>query len=157
MNFRRYYVPNAIVFITNVVQYRQPVFANDAHVALLLQVLREVRRLHPFNMLGYVILPDHFHLMIQPTQESNFSKIMQSCKTNFTKEYKRATGVSGPMKFWQKRFYDHVIRSEDDFGMIGSPGTVQDCDSSSLHTEATAESSMKQICTVAGRRAGSTK
>jgi putative transposase len=39
---------------------------------------------------------------------------MHSLKPNFTKAYKQATGVTGPMKFWQKRFYDHIIRDETD-------------------------------------------
>jgi len=37
-----------------------------------------------------VFLFDHFHLILQPTGASNFSDIMHSLKTNFTKEYKNA-------------------------------------------------------------------
>ena len=40
-------------------------------------------------MLGYGFLPDHFHMIIRPTGDDNFSDIMQSLKTNFTKEYKK--------------------------------------------------------------------
>ena len=114
MNFRRYYVPNAIVFITQVVEERYPAFRNEIYLQLLRATLRQVKVLHPFSMLGYVFLPDHFHLLIRPTGESNFSQIMHSLKPNFTKAYKQATGVTGPMKFWQKRFYDHIIRDETD-------------------------------------------
>lgn len=68
-------------------------------------------------MLGYVFLFDHFHMIIQPTGESNFSDIMHSLKFNFTREYKKLIGLapSQPMKFWQKRFWDHVIRDDRDF------------------------------------------
>lgn len=65
-------------------------------------------------MIAFVFLPDHFHLLIKPTGASNFSKIMQALKGNFTKEYKDLVGVTGSMKFWQKRFADHIIRDEDD-------------------------------------------
>ena len=64
MNFRRYYVPNAIIFITQVVQDRRPVFKNKAHLELLRSTLRRVKELHPFSMLGYVFLYEHFHLLI---------------------------------------------------------------------------------------------
>jgi putative transposase len=114
MNFRRYYVPNSIVFITQVVQDRKPVFRNEAHLELLRSTLRRVKELHPFSMLGYAFLPDHFHLLIKPTGDSNFSRIMHSLKPNFTKAYKRAIGITGSMKFWQKRFWDHIIRDEVD-------------------------------------------
>ena len=117
MNFRRYYIPGSAVFITQVVQDRELVFRDHQHLSLLREILRKVKELHPFVMLGYVFLPDHFHLLIQPTGESNFSKIMHSLKTNFTKEYKKIIGLlpSQSMKFWQKRFWDHVIRDDRDF------------------------------------------
>ena len=114
MNIRRYYVPNAIVFITQVVDRRIPIFQQQPPLDLLLATLREVKRLHPFTMLGYVFLLEHFHLLLRPTGASNFSDIMHSLKPNFTKEYKKLVGVTGSMKFWQKGFWDHLIRDEDD-------------------------------------------
>ena len=86
MNVNRYYIPNAIVFITQVVDGRQPVFGNQMHHDLLLQTLRNVKQIHHFKMLAYVFLPDHFHLLIRPTDESTFSDIMHSFKRNFTLE-----------------------------------------------------------------------
>lgn len=106
MNFRRYYILGSAVFITQVVQDREPAFHNPANVNLLREILRNVKGLHPFVMLGYVFLYDHFHMLIQSTGESNFSDIMRSLKTNFTREYKKVIGLdtSQTMKFWQKRF-----------------------------------------------------
>lgn len=117
MNIRRYYIPGSTVFITQVVQYREPIFNNPNHVQLLREVLRRVKEIYPFVMLAYVFLPDHFHLLIQPMGECNFSDIMHSLKPNFTKEYKKLLGLSSSqtMKFWQKRFWDHVIRDDRDF------------------------------------------
>ena len=66
--------------------------------------------------MGYVFLADHFHLIVQPTGQSNFSDIMHSLKPNFTREYKRQLGLNSTqsMNFWQKRFWDHVIRDDRD-------------------------------------------
>jgi putative transposase len=116
MNFHRYYIPGSVVFITQVVQNRQPIFRDSQMVELLRSTLRTVKELHPFTMQGYVFLPEHFHILIVPTGESNFSQIMHSLKPNFTKAYKRLTGKteSESLKFWQKRFWDHVIRDERD-------------------------------------------
>ena len=116
MNFRRYYIPGSAVFITQVVQNREPIFRNPTHAGLLREILRNVKELHPFVMLGYVFLLDHFHMIIQPTGKDNFSSIMHSFKSNFTREYKKRIGLSSSeyMKFWQKRFWDHVIRDDKD-------------------------------------------
>jgi putative transposase len=117
MNFRRYYIPGSAVFLTQVVEGRAPIFGKKEVLDLLLTTLKTVKQLHPFIMLGYVFLPDHFHLLIQPTGISNFSDIMHSLKPNFTKAYKKMVGLStsDSMKFWQKRFWDHVIRDDRDF------------------------------------------
>ena len=111
----RYYVPGAIVFITQVVYQRIPVFGQPHFVELLRQNLNETKCHHPFAMQGYCFLPEHLHLMIRPTGKSNFSAIMHSLKPNFTKDYRACLGISGRMKFWQKGFWDHVIRDEGDF------------------------------------------
>jgi putative transposase len=117
VNFRRYYIPGSAVFITQVVQDRELAFRDPYRLELLLEILHNVKELHPFLLLGYVFLLDHFHLIIQPTGESNFSDIMHSLKPNFTREYKNLLGIpaSQTMKFWQKRFWDHVIRNDRDF------------------------------------------
>ena len=116
MNFRRYYIPGSAVFITQVVQYREPVFHDSQNVRLLREILRNVKELHPYAMLGYVFLPEHFHVIFQPTEDSNFSDIMHSLKPNFSKEYKKLVGLSPSqfMKFWQKRFWDHIIQDDRD-------------------------------------------
>jgi putative transposase len=118
MNFRRYFIPGSAVFITQVVQHREPVFREPKNLNLLREILRNVKELHPFVMLGYVFLLDHFHMIIQPTRESNFSDVMHSLKSNFTREYKKIIGLSTSqsLKFWQKRFWDHIIRDDRDFG-----------------------------------------
>jgi len=114
MNVQRYYVPNAMVFLTQVVDRREPIFQEERYVLLLRTVLRNVKELHPFVMVAYVFLPDHFHLLIRTTASSTFSDVMHSLKYNFTREYKQMIGVAGSMHFWQKSFWDHVIRDEQD-------------------------------------------
>ncbi len=115
MNFRRYYVPESMVFITQVVQNRQTAFEDESTIALLRTTLHNVKTLYPFMMIGYVFLPDHLHLLIKPEGTITFSQIMQSFKGNFTSTYKRMRGIQSSLHFWQRRFYDHIIRNETDF------------------------------------------
>ena len=64
-NFRRYYVPDALVFITTVVRGRNHLFADGANADLLLSTMRNVQQLHPFTLLAYVLMPDHIHFLMQ--------------------------------------------------------------------------------------------
>jgi putative transposase len=114
MNIHRYYFPGQIVFITQIVNDRKPLFYEPQNINILKGILTNVKDLHPFTMLAYVFLPDHFHILIHPTGQSNFSQILHSIKRNFTHAYKQHMNISGPLKIWQKRFWDHVIRDEKD-------------------------------------------
>jgi putative transposase len=77
--------------------------------------LKQAQDIHPFNLLAYVILPDHFHWLMRIENESgNFSKVMHSIKRNFSLNYKEMNRFSMPLKLWQSRFWDHVIRDEQD-------------------------------------------
>jgi putative transposase len=89
MNFRRYYIPGSAVFLTQVVESREPVFKDQKFIELLKVTLKDVKNLHPFNLLGYVFLPDHLHLLIQPSGNENFSDIMHSLKPISQKNIKR--------------------------------------------------------------------
>ncbi len=115
MNIHCYYFPGQIVFITQIVKDRLKVFADSESVSLLRNVLRNVNDYHQFSMLGYVFMPDHFHLLFRPTGTSNFSQIMHSVKRNFTKAYKEKIRIKKNFNLWQARFWDHVIRDEVDF------------------------------------------
>ena len=114
MNIKRYYQEGQIVFITQIAKDRQPAFDDPNLVNLLLQCWHQTKSRYPFKMLAYVILPDHFHFLIQPTGESNFSQILHALKLSFTNSYKRQINAKAPFIFWQKRFWDHVIRNEAD-------------------------------------------
>lgn len=113
-NVRRYYVPNTPVFITAVCYQRKPFLKNDEGKELLLSVMRDVESSKPFSMIAYVILDDHFHWMIKPHNTHNFSQIMQSVKLRFVHRFKKVRGMDASMSLWQRRFWDHVIRNQED-------------------------------------------
>ena len=114
MNYRRYYVPNSIVFITQIVFHREPLFADEDTLNHLLTIMRKTKEIHPFSMLGYVFLPDHFHLLIKPTGDGNFSQIMHSVKSYFSQMHRKRIDTTGRLRVWQRRFHDHIIRDERD-------------------------------------------
>jgi putative transposase len=114
-NFRRYYIPNAIVFITGVTRDRTPYLGPEDDVQLFFETLRRVQEIHPFRLLAYVVLPDHFHwLMRVDDEKGDFSRVLHSVKRNYTLNFKKAHAISSSLKLWQSRFWDHVIRDQSD-------------------------------------------
>ncbi len=115
-NVRRFYVPNAIVFLTLVTKDRRVLFDLDHshHVNMFFDKMRAVREFKPFKILADIFLPDHIHLLMRPTGEANFSSILQSVQRSYTFEYKDHYSIGGSLNLWQHRFWDHIIRDEKD-------------------------------------------
>jgi putative transposase len=114
-NFRRYYFPGALIFITCVTYKRQPILKQREDVELFWMVAKRVRAIYHYHLLAYVILPDHFHWILQNAKTSNnFSDVVRSVKRNFTVEYKRSHALDESSQVWQPRFWDHIIRDEED-------------------------------------------
>jgi putative transposase len=114
-DYRRYYQPNSFVFITSVTANRFPYFNQAENISLFFNTLLNVQKYYSFELFAHVLMPDHFHWILKlPENFSNFSKIIQSFKRNFTLNYKFANHIQHPFTFWQNRFWDHVIRDERD-------------------------------------------
>ena len=74
-----------------------------------------MKQIHPFHLLSYVFLPDHFHwLMHVADDKGDFSRVLHSVKRNFTLNFKKKHRISSSLNVWQKRFWDHIIRDEND-------------------------------------------
>jgi putative transposase len=111
---RRLYVPNALYFITCVTQDRARILADPADMDLFRSTMRRAKEYHPFEMRAYVFLHDHLHVLIFVPATTDVSKLMQSIQRNFTRNYKRMHGITRPLHLWQRGFWDHVIRDDDD-------------------------------------------
>ena len=63
-----------------------PVAATSATVRrrdLFLKVLEQARRRYRFVVLGYVVMPEHFHLLLSEPQRGTPSTVMQAVKLGF--------------------------------------------------------------------------
>jgi putative transposase len=83
-------------------------------VEMFFDKMRAVREFKPFKLLAYAFPPDHIHFLIRPTGEVNFSSIMYSVQRSYTFEFKDRYAIEGSLSLWQHRFWDHVIRDEED-------------------------------------------
>jgi len=77
----------------------------------LLRVLEQTRRKYRFVILGYVIMPEHFHLLITEPEVGDPSVIMQVVKERFTKLLHQGGKPTSPI--WQKRFCDFNVASRE--------------------------------------------
>jgi REP element-mobilizing transposase RayT len=57
---------NLVHYVTGVTYGRVPIFRDDKTCSLFIEALSETRLKDPFKLIGYVLMPDHFHLLVNP-------------------------------------------------------------------------------------------
>src|SRR5256714_12524234 len=55
---------NTFHYVTSVTYNRVPAFRSDRACEMLVEVLSEVRNRFPYKLIGYVIMPNHVHAII---------------------------------------------------------------------------------------------
>ncbi len=115
-DYRRLHVPGGTYFFTLVTYQRQDLFVEEARVEQLRQSLRVVKHKRPFVMIAGVVLPNHWHCIWSlPTGDADYSTRWQMIKTDFSQQIPAKTRQDGSKTVWQPRYFDHLIRDEDDF------------------------------------------
>jgi len=130
---KRYYGTGELHYITCSCYRRETWLDTDWRRDLFLKVLEEVREQHRFVVLGYVVMPEHFHLLMSEPQVGDPSTAMQSVKQRFAQRVmprrrqrrpagarplQKTQGAGHPqphpqaMPVWQPRFYDFNVWTE---------------------------------------------
>ena len=122
---RRYiraYQPGGTFFFTVNLAERTGSRLLTERIGLLREAFRTTRRSHPFRIEAIVILPEHLHaLWTLPPGDSNYSMRWSLIKARFSRSIESGERRSGSRLrrrergLWQRRFYEHVIRDEEDF------------------------------------------
>lgn len=89
---------------------RQDVFHKEGDFKAFLQALAELKERRPFELFGYCLLNNHFHLLIRP-RAASISRIMQSLLVSHTQRYHKHYRSGGHV--WQGRFKSPVIQNDE--------------------------------------------
>jgi putative transposase len=124
-DYRRWYQAGGTYFFTVVTCRRLRLFAQPGARRLLALVLREVRDEMPFHTVAMCLLHDHLHAVwTLPDGDTAYSKRWQQIKGRFAQRWIGRGGVEAPVStaqagrglrgIWQRRFWEHLVRDEDD-------------------------------------------
>jgi putative transposase len=89
---------------------RQPVFHKPEDFQAFLRALAELKERLPFELYGYCLLNNHFHLLLRPTG-ATISRIVQSLLVSHTQRYHKHYRSGGHV--WQGRFKSPVIQNDE--------------------------------------------
>jgi putative transposase len=89
---------------------RQDVFRKQRDFQAFLSALADLKQRKPFELYGYCLLNNHFHLLMRPTG-ATISRILQSLLVSHTQRYHRHYQSGGHV--WQGRFKSPVIQNDE--------------------------------------------
>jgi putative transposase len=96
-------------FVSSQTVERRPFFRHERWAVLLQEVFQHYRG-SSYLLHAYVIMPDHFHVIISP--QSSLERAMQNIKGGFS--FRARSAFEWKHDIWQPRFSDHRIRDAED-------------------------------------------
>ncbi len=108
---RRCYGTGSLHFITWSC-YRQLMLSAPSRRDMFLVVLEKMRPRYRFAVIGYVVMPEHVHLLVSEPQIANPSTVVQAAKLGFTRQLPSGIPSGTPRHVWQRRFYDFNLWSQ---------------------------------------------
>lgn len=113
LGLERYYGAGDLHFITCSCYRRRPYLGRPDWRDTFLLHFEQVRLQYLFTVVGYVVMPEHFHILISEPVLGDPSKVMFSLKKKtahtLLTEMREAQLPDIPAHFWQKRFYDFNV------------------------------------------------
>ncbi len=119
---RRAYETGYLHFITFSCYQRRPLLDTPPCRDLFVRILEETRSRFGIVIVGYVVMPEHVHLLISEPENSNHSVVVQVLKQRFAHELLERLRQRGDFPegsfwgtvlkqghVWQRRFYDFVV------------------------------------------------
>lgn len=121
-NYRRPGTPGATWFFTVNLAERKGNTRLVTHVDALRRSFAKVRNHHLFHIEAIVVLPDHLHCLWRlPEGDADNATRWGLIKAGFSRALPRGERISasrrtrGERGIWQRRFWEHQIRDEDDY------------------------------------------
>ncbi len=124
-DYRRYFVPGGMGYLKVTTYNRQPILTSSHGGKFLRNAIQKVQSDLPFGLFATVLLPDHWHLILQlPEDDANYSLRLKLIKEGFTRRWLGAglpEAVVSPAQLgkgergiWQPRFWEHMVKDEAD-------------------------------------------
>ena len=96
---KRYQTTGHYHFITFTCFHRHPFLADERSRTVFEQILETLRQRHGFFVFGYVIMPNHVHLLVSEPAQHVLAATMRALKTETSRKLK-----GDRSQFWQRRY-----------------------------------------------------
>lgn len=110
-SLKRFQESRQLHYLTFSCYHRQPKLNNSEACSLFVASLERVRLRFSLRVYGYVVMPEHVHLLVSEPDVPSLSRALQSLKQSIAPRL--ALRAAEP--FWQARYYDFNVWGEGKF------------------------------------------
>ena len=112
---KRYYGRGHLHFITFSCYQRLPLLGAPLARDVFVEALAEIRARYDFRLAGYVVMPEHVHLLIGEPRIGNPSLVLGVLKQRVSRDLRGGKGIARHQLpcFWHARFYDFNVYSAE--------------------------------------------
>jgi putative transposase len=97
--------------LTTSTYQRRALFVVTANAELLVKTLFHYRDQGRYGLHGFVVMPEHLHVLLTPAPDQTIERCAQCIKGGFSHEVRAQFGG----EVWQVGFHEHRIRDGEDF------------------------------------------
>jgi len=112
----RGWTSNSTYFVTASCWEKQPLLQSARMADLFIEVLFHYRTQQKYLLHEFVVMPNHFHLLLTPCE--TLERALQLIKGGSSFRAKRELGIGG--EIWQNSFYDHRVRDISEYEKMSS-------------------------------------
>lgn len=105
----RYQKSGGFHFLTFSCYRREPLLGRVGAYDIFEQELEAIRKRYGLVVAGYVLMPEHVHLLVGEPLKSLLATALQVLKQQTSRKLKRR----GEVRFWQRRYYDFNVHNEE--------------------------------------------
>ena len=105
---KRYQQTGDIHFVTFSCYRRAPLLGSAQVRDKFVITLERVRRWYGFYLTGFVVMPEHVHLLLSESERANLAVVLQMLKQVVSQKLNKLPKVP----FWQPRYYDFNVYGE---------------------------------------------
>lgn len=104
-------VPGQAYLLTFTTRNRRPAFSGFDAACLASRTLAAASNWPRSSLLAWVLMPDHWHGLVQLDKGDDLSRCVARAKSAATRQWHDVYGDTGPL--WAPGFHDHGLRAEE--------------------------------------------
>jgi putative transposase len=101
-------------FVTASTFEKQSLLQSARMAGLFIEVLFHYHKQGKYRLHEFVVMPNHFHVLITPISPVTLGKAVQFIKGGFSYRAKKELAFNG--EIWQTSFYDRRVRDANEYG-----------------------------------------